>query len=36
MANIDSVFGRMFTDPKSPNEQVIHLITFIFIYKKNK
>ena len=23
MANIDSVFGRMFTEPKTPNEQVI-------------
>lgn len=23
IANIDLVFGRMFTDPKSPNERVI-------------
>ncbi len=29
MANIDSVFGRMFTDPKSSDNQVIH---FYYLY----
>jgi hypothetical protein len=31
MANIDAVFGRMFTDPKSPNNQVIPFFFSLFI-----
>ena len=34
MANIDSVFDRMFTDPKTPNNQVnescLNLNTYLF------
>jgi hypothetical protein len=32
MANIDSVFGRIFTDPKAPDNQVIHFNLSLFLF----